>query len=132
MQMSIGKYSWSKLTDGALQAVRVSAGVPFFTGMVFGVFFLWSPGQTQDDAKVAPKHTNPPFSPYASREASLPNIISAEAVRIESPAERLTKAELELFFLKRARHELQKALERKPSLAPKRRPLAEFVRRPCT
>jgi hypothetical protein len=118
--------------DEALYAVRVSAGVPFFTGMVFGVFFLWSPGQTQQDAKVAPNNTNPPISPSARREVSLPDINSDEAGRTESPAERLNKAELELYWLKRERHQLQQALKKKEYQLPKKRRQIESVRRPCT
>lgn len=130
--MSIRKYSCCKLMDEVLYAVRVSAGVPFFTGMVFGVFFLWSPGQTQQDATVALKQTIPPPSPNARREVSLPDIKSDEAERIESPAERLNKAELELFWLKRTRHKLLKSLENKEPRVPAKRRHADDLRRPCT
>jgi len=130
--MSIGKYSGRKLTEGVLYSIRVSAGVPFFAGMVFGIFFLWSPGQTQQEAKVTPKHLNLPPSPSAKREVSLPNIISDEADRIESPAERLNKAELELYFLKRQRHELFKALQSPKYKPPAKRRHADNLRRPCT
>jgi len=130
--MSIRNYSCRKLTEGVLYSLRVSAGVPFFAGMVFGVFFLWSPGQTQQDTKVAPKHTIPPPSPSARREVSLPDITSDEADRIESPAERLNKAELELYFLKRQRHELFKALQSPKYKPPAKRRHADNLRRPCT
>jgi len=101
-------------------------------GMVFGVLFSWAPGQTQNDVKAAPKHTTPPPSPSATREVSLPDINSDEAASIESPAERLHQAEVELFYLKIERHRLQKALEQKQPLRPQKRRVAEFIRRPCT
>ena len=130
--MSRWNYSCRNLMDEALYAVRVSAGVPFFAGMVFGVFYLWGPNQTQQDAKVAAKHSIPPPSPSARREVSLPDINSAEAERQESPADRLSKAEAELYWLKRERHQLQKALEKKQTPIPNKRRQAEDSRRPCT
>jgi hypothetical protein len=132
MEMSIGKYSCRAIMDDVFSVVRVSAGVPFFMVMFFGIFFLWSPGQTKQEATVAPKHLNLPPSPSAKREVSLPDIISDEAERNESPAERLNKVELELFWLKRERHELQKALENKEYRFPKKRLHADNLRRPCT
>lgn len=111
---------------------RVSAGVPFVLGMVFGIIFCWTPGRTQHDVKVAPNQMHPPSSPNATREVSLPNINRDEAVQTESPAERLHKAELELYYLKRERHKLQKALEHRQYARPLRPRHAEVVRRPCT
>jgi hypothetical protein len=100
--------------------------------MVFGIFFLWSPGQTQQDARVAPTNKIPPNSPSARREVSLPDINSEEADRTESPAARLNKAELELYMLKRERHQLQRALEKNVYRLPKKRRQVCDLRRPCT
>jgi len=113
-----------------MHVARVSAGVPFLTGLVWGIFFSWSPGQTQVDEKEGARGAAPP-KPSVRQEMVLRDVGRAAVVVMESPAERLRKAEMELYQMKRERHRLQKSLQAKALHLRVRRPLVA-PRRPCT
>lgn len=114
-----------------MKTKRVSATVPILLGMLFGIFFSWSPGQSQSDTKVAPKRAHPAEILRAEGEVVLPDINGGPSVVNASPAERLLKAEVELYLLKLQRHKLQKSLQQMQQRVQKRRQPPP-QRRPCT
>lgn len=110
-------------------AARHSAGGHVLLGLVFGMLFSWSPGQTgQEAARSARLGQGGLVHDTAPRRA-----VSAPLV------EQLHRAELELYHLKIERHRLQKMLERMQQRAGQTRPVSrgqgrpvQPSRRPCT
>jgi len=121
-----------QLRDRVMKAKPTAAGLLWMSGVVFGIVFSWSSGQSQSQVKKSPSSNPPPVVISTHRTLALQSPRPLEIDAEPSPTEELHKSEFELYLLKRERYKLEKAVQEMEKRLQRRRPPVRPLRRPST
>jgi hypothetical protein len=115
-----------------MKAKPTPAGLLWMSGVVFGIVFSWSPGQSQNKTKKSPSSNPPPVVISTHGALAFQNPLPTELDAAPSPTAELHKSEFELYLLKRERHKLEKAVHEMEKRLQRHRLPARPLRRPST